>query len=318
MNEVVHDFAELADRAALAHDIAGRRVHRHHAIADSPAPLALGIEPDDAFDALTDEPQRPRLRIVVVVPRVAEHEDRGLPVERFQLGVREPTEREAEVGPAVIVDRRGLQRPLDAPLHRIRRKRLRDLRDLGDEDERAHATEALLKAPYELQHEARGVAHGVRDIADRDELGLLAMAALEKDLHRHAAVRQTPANRPPGVEPALLLLPLPQRERVLDLSREPRHDVLHLRDFLGRQREQRLLRQHLAGELLALTVRASLELALDVLADHAIERLQPELEIIPDPRELTGIEPLRLQHPHDLFDVALDRGPVEFVLDLAR
>jgi len=77
------------------------------------------------------------------------------------------------------------------------------------------------------------------------------VAALEEDLHGHAAVRETLANRAARVEPPLLLLPLAQRERVLDLARQPRHDVLHLRDLVGRQREQRLVREHLARELLA-------------------------------------------------------------------
>ena len=49
------------------------------------------------------------------------------------------------------------------------------------------------------------------------------------------------------VELALLLLPLPQRERVLDPAREPGHDRLHLRDLVGRQREERLVGQDLAA-----------------------------------------------------------------------
>src|SRR5512138_997004 len=75
MHEVVDDLAELADRAALAHEVARRRVERHHAVADAPAPLAFRIEPDDALHALAHETQRPRLGIVVVVARVPEHED---------------------------------------------------------------------------------------------------------------------------------------------------------------------------------------------------------------------------------------------------
>src|SRR6267143_108396 len=228
VDEVVDHLAELADRAALAHDVAGRGVHRHHAVADAPAPLALGVEPDDAFHALADEPQRPRLRVVIVVPRVAQDQDRRLAVERLQLRVREAAEGEAEVRAAVVVDGGRLEGPLDTALHRIRVEGLRDLGDLGHEHVRAHAAEALLQAPHELQHEARRVAHGVGDVADRDELGLLAVAALEEDLHGHAAVRETLANRPARVEPPSLLLPLAQREGVLDLARQPRHHVLHL------------------------------------------------------------------------------------------
>src|SRR5205085_8844756 len=72
MHEIVDHFAELADGAAFTHQIARRRVHGHHAVADAPAPLSLGVEPDDALHTLADQPQRPRLRIVVVVPRVTE------------------------------------------------------------------------------------------------------------------------------------------------------------------------------------------------------------------------------------------------------
>src|SRR5207244_5560662 len=138
---------------ARAREVAVRGTPRHHAVAYAAAPLALGIEPDDALHALADEPQRPRLRVVVIVPRVAEDENRRLPVERLQLGVREPAEGEAEIRAAVVVDGRRLERPLDAALHRESAEGLRDFGDLGDEDVRAYAAEALLQAPDELQHE---------------------------------------------------------------------------------------------------------------------------------------------------------------------
>src|SRR5205823_4616732 len=48
VDEVVHDLAELRDRPALAHEVARGRVEGHHAVADAPAPLPLGVEPDDA------------------------------------------------------------------------------------------------------------------------------------------------------------------------------------------------------------------------------------------------------------------------------
>src|SRR5262245_41854768 len=74
VHEVVHHLAELADDTALAHDVAGWRVERHHAVADPPAPLPLRVQPDDALDPVADETQRPRLRVVVVVPGVAEQQ----------------------------------------------------------------------------------------------------------------------------------------------------------------------------------------------------------------------------------------------------
>src|SRR4030095_8760505 len=98
------------------------------------------------------------------------------------------------------------------------------------------------------------------------------------DLHRHAAVLEALARGPPRVEAPLVLLSLAQRQRVLDLARQPGDDALHLGDLVRRQREERLVREHLARELLALAVRAPLQLALDVLADHPLERLEAELE----------------------------------------
>src|SRR5207244_11013551 len=101
---------------ARAREVAVRGTPRHHAVAYAAAPLALGIEPDDALHALADEPQRPRLRVVVIVPRVAEDEDRRLPVERLQLGVREPAEGEAEIRAEGVIHRRRAALPLDAGL----------------------------------------------------------------------------------------------------------------------------------------------------------------------------------------------------------
>src|SRR5207248_9618728 len=88
-------------------------------------------------------------------------------------------------------------------------------------------------------------------------------------------------------------------------------------DLVRRQREERLDGKDLARELLASAIGPSLELALDVLADHPAERLQPQLEIIADAGQLAGIEPARLQRLHDLLDVGLDRRPVELVGDAA-
>src|SRR5262247_203312 len=113
MDELVDHLDQLPHRPALLDDVAGRRVERHHAVADAPAPLALGVEPDDALDALADLTDGPRLRVIVVVASVAEDEHGGLPVERLDLGTAEPAERVAEVGPAVVVDGGRLEGPLD-------------------------------------------------------------------------------------------------------------------------------------------------------------------------------------------------------------
>ncbi len=114
-----------------------------------------------------------------------------------------------------------------------------------------------------------------------------------------------------------MLLPLAHRQRVLDLARQPSDDVLHLCDLVRGQGEERLVGENLTRELLALAVRAPLQLALDVLADHALERFEPELEIVPDARQLAGVEPFRLERFHDPLEIALDGRPVELVRDPA-
>src|SRR5207244_4687382 len=75
VDEVVHDLAELADRPALTDEVARGRVERHDRVADAPPPLPLGVEPDDPLHTLADEPERPRLGVVVVVARVAADPD---------------------------------------------------------------------------------------------------------------------------------------------------------------------------------------------------------------------------------------------------
>src|SRR2546428_89802 len=177
VHEIVDDLTQLPDGPAFSDEVARRSVERHDAVADAPAPLTLRVQPDDPLHPLADEPQRPRLRVVVVVAGVAQHEDRRLPVQRLQLGLREPAEGEPEVRPAVVVHRGTLERPLDGALDRVGAEGLSDLGDLGDEHVRANPAEALLEAPDELQHEAGGVADRVRHVADRDEPRLLAVAA---------------------------------------------------------------------------------------------------------------------------------------------
>src|SRR2546425_13113910 len=111
MHESVDDLAELADGPALAHEVAGRRVERHHAVADAPAPLPLGIQPDDTLHALAHHPERPRLGIAVVVAGIAQDEDRRAAVQRIEVLAYELAESVSEVGAAALVHRRGLPRP---------------------------------------------------------------------------------------------------------------------------------------------------------------------------------------------------------------
>src|SRR3989304_8639941 len=74
--ELVHHLHQLPHGAALLHDVAGRGVERHDAVADAPAPLPLGVEPDDALHPLADLAHGPRLRGVVVVGRIPPDERR--------------------------------------------------------------------------------------------------------------------------------------------------------------------------------------------------------------------------------------------------
>src|SRR5574342_1205635 len=155
VDELVHHLHQLSDGSAFLDDVACGRVERHDAVADAPTPLPLWVQPDDALDTLPDLPDRPRLRVVVVVARVAEDEHRRLAVQRLDLRSDEATEGVAEVRAAVVVHGGGLQRPLDRVVHRVRVEGLSHLGDLGHEDVGAHPREAFLEAPDELEHEPR-------------------------------------------------------------------------------------------------------------------------------------------------------------------
>src|SRR5712692_9626871 len=261
----------------------------------------------EVVDDLTQLPDRPALPDEVARGRVKRHH--AVPDAPAPLALR--------VQPDDPLHALALERPLDGALDRIRAEGLGDLGDLGDEHVRADPAEALLEAPDELQHEARGVTDRIRHVADRDELRLFAVPSLEEDLHRYPAVLEALPRRPPRVQAPLVLLPLAQRERILDLARQPRDHALHLGDLVRRQGEKRLVRENLARELLALAVRSTLQLALDVLADHPLEGLEPQLEVIADPRQLARVETARLERLHDPLEVALDGGPVEAVRDPA-
>src|SRR5215471_4754467 len=318
VHELIDYLHELADGATLLDDVAGGRVERHHAVTDAPPPLPFRIEPDDALHALADLPDGPGLGIVVVVARVAQDQHGGLAVQRLDLRAHEAAEGIPEVRAAVVVDGGALERPVDGVIHGMGVEGLRHLRDLGHEDVGAHPREAFLEAPHELEHEARGIAHRVRHVTQGDELGLLAMPTAEAELHGHAAVLEALANGPARIEPSLLFLPLAHGERVLDLAGQARHHRLHLGDLVGRQGEERLVGEDLAGKLLALPVGAPLQLALHVLADHAAKGFQPELEIVADAGEHSRVHALRFQHLHDAGEIALDRLPVELVVDAPR
>src|SRR5262249_57112131 len=95
-------------------------------------------------------------------------------------------------------------------------ERFRHLGDLRDEGEALDLGEALLEVPHELEHEAGGIPHGVRDVAERDQARLLAAAAAPPKLDRYAAVGEARAERAVPIELAPPVPPPPGPERVLD------------------------------------------------------------------------------------------------------
>ena len=270
------------------------------------------------LDPLAHEAERPRLGIVVVVAGVPEHEECRLPVQTVERLAAEAGKRVAEVGAAMVINPGVAEGVLDGPLHRERAEGVRHLGDLRDEREALHLREAVLQVPDELEHEARGVPHRVRDVAERHQPRLLAVASPPTDVDRHASVLEVHPKCPLGVELSLLLAPLAESEGVLDLPGQTGDDRLHLRHLVGREREERLVGQELLAQTLPLPLASPVQFALDVLADQAAKRLHPELHVGPKPREGAGIEAVRLRLPHERFQVRFDRLPRELVPDAPR
>src|SRR5205814_5974018 len=145
--------------------------------------------------------------------------------------------------------------------------------DFRDEGEALDLREAVLEVPDQLEHEARGVPHGVGDVAEGDEPRLLAVAAPPPEVEGHPAVLEVRPERALGGELALLLSPLAEGEGVLDLPGQARDNRLHLRHLVRGEREEGLVGQELLAERLARVRAAAIQLALDMLADEPAERL---------------------------------------------
>src|SRR3989337_1088500 len=114
-HQTLDDLGQLPHRSTLSQHVTARRIGRHRAVGQTPFPLALRVQPDDALHPLADPTQGPLLRIVVVVPRIAQDEDRCPRVETAQLGVGAFAEGAPEVRLAVIIDGRLTERQLDRP-----------------------------------------------------------------------------------------------------------------------------------------------------------------------------------------------------------
>src|SRR3972149_6769884 len=70
-HQTLDDLGQLPHRPTLPQHVAARRVDRHRAVGQTPFPLALRVQPDDALHPLADPPPGPFLRLAGVVPRLA-------------------------------------------------------------------------------------------------------------------------------------------------------------------------------------------------------------------------------------------------------
>src|ERR1700674_2917264 len=98
------------------------------------------------------------MRQVVVVASVTQDDDRGPLVDGADMIGDEVAERAAKVRVRVHIDDITLECDVESFLHIVGAKTLRDLADIGYEDETAHARVEVLERIDELQHEARGIA----------------------------------------------------------------------------------------------------------------------------------------------------------------
>src|SRR5579875_394525 len=88
-HQPVDDVIELIEVAALLDQVAMRSVALHLAVAEAPGVLAFRIEPDELLGAAFDFAQAPVVRQVVVVAPVAQHNHRGLHVDRADVVLHE-------------------------------------------------------------------------------------------------------------------------------------------------------------------------------------------------------------------------------------
>ena len=75
--ELAHERLELSQRATLDHPIAVRRVLRDDRVAAVPVVRRLGGQPVDRLRAVVNVGQHLGVRLVVVVSRVTQDQDRG-------------------------------------------------------------------------------------------------------------------------------------------------------------------------------------------------------------------------------------------------
>src|SRR5208283_1393064 len=103
-DQAIDHAVKLVEIAALFHQVAVRGVAIHFTVAEAPGVAALRIKPDHSFGALADFTQAPVVRKIVIVARVAQHDDGGALVHGAQMICDEVAERVAEIRMGIHVD----------------------------------------------------------------------------------------------------------------------------------------------------------------------------------------------------------------------
>src|SRR5580704_14826893 len=317
-DQAIDHAVKLVEIAALFHQVAVRSVAIHLAVAEAPRVAALRIKPDHSFGALADFTQTPIVRQVVIVARVAEH-DHGRPlVHRTQMVGDEVAERVAEVRVSVHVDDIALERDVERFLGVVVAEAFGHLADVGDENKAAHARVEILQRVNELQHEARGIAHRVGDVAQDYDLRLFLLALFEAQLERHAAVLEVLPQRTLDIEAALLRALAAHRDHVLQALREARHRLVHFLELVFGQVIETLLADLVEALIFLLLDVALLALHPNVAADNIIERLEPAFEVLFHLGFELGADIHLLELLAQLLDLGFDLVQPELARERAR
>src|ERR1035437_2031616 len=309
---------KLVEIAALFHQVAVRGVAIHFAVAEAPGIAAFRIKPDHFFGALADFTQAPFVREIVIVARVAEHDDGGALVDGAQMIGDEVAERVAEIRVGVYVDDVALECDVERFLGVIVAKAFGYFTDVGDEDEAAHARVEILQRVNELQHESRRVAHRIRNVAQDYDLRFLFLALLEAELERNAAVFEVLAKGALDVEAALLGTLAAHGDHVFQALRQARHRLVHFLEFFFAQVIETLLADLVEALIFLLLDVAFLALHPDVAADDVVERLETALEIFFHLGLELGADIHLLELLAQLLDLGFDLVEAELAGERAR
>src|SRR5208283_1110759 len=309
---------KLVEIAALFHQVAVRGVAIHFAVAETTGIAAFRIKPDHFFGALADFTQAPIVREIVIVARVAEHDDGGALVDGAQMIGDEVAEGVAEIRVGIDVDDIALERDVERFVGVVVAKTLGYFSDVGDEDKAAHARIKILQRVNKLQHEARRVAHRVRNVAQDHDLRLLFLALFEAELERNAAVFEVLAQGALDVEAALLGTLAAHGDHVFEALGQARHRLVHFRKFFFGQVIETLLADLVEALIFLLLDVAFLALHPDVAADDVVERLEPALEVLLHPGFELGADIHLLELLAQMLDLGFDLVEAELAGERAR